>query len=144
MIMVRSASKRDSRHIAAIYNHYILHSVATFEEDIIDENEMWSRIERVQQGFPWLVFEIENEIMGYAYATQWKPRAAYRYSAESTIYLRHDAGGRGIGFNLYSALIEHLQSENMHAIMGGISLPNPASVALHEKLGFEKVAHFKE
>jgi L-amino acid N-acyltransferase YncA len=134
----------DAGAIAAIYNHYILHSVITFEEEVIDAAEMVKRMTEVQEKFPWFVWEAGGEILGYAYANTWKSRCAYRNSAEVTVYLRHDAGARGIGFALYSELLARLEAMGMHAVMGGIALPNAASVALHEKCGFQKVAEFIE
>ena len=80
---------------------------------------------------------------GYAYAAPWRARAAYRHSVETSIYLAPGAGGRGLGARLYRALFAALPS-HVHAAIGGVSLPNPASVALHERLGFRKVAHFRE
>src|SRR5690606_39143142 len=81
---------------------------------------------------------------GYAYAARWKGRCAYRYSVESTIYLDLGARRGGIGTVLYAALLERLRSRGYHAVIGGIALPNDASVRLHEQLGFRKVAHFPE
>ena len=82
--------------------------------------------------------------MGYAYATAWRVRRGYRYSTEVTVYVDPGAGGRGIGSLLYTDLIAALQERGIHAAMGGIALPNDASVALHEKFGFKKVAHFEQ
>lgn len=142
--MIRNANKNDAEAIAVIYNHYILSTIVTFEEEAISIGEMANRLASHPVGFPWLVFEENNKILGYAYASKWKPRAGYKYSAESTVYLSPQAVGRGIGSKLYTALLEILKKKNFHAVYGGIALPNPASIALHEKFGFEKVAHFKE
>ncbi len=81
---------------------------------------------------------------GYAYASEWKSRCAYRYSVETTVYLHPDARGKGIGTLLYQELIRKLSKLELHAAIGGIALPNDASVALHEKIGFKKAAHFKQ
>ena len=94
--------------------------------------------------YPWLVVEIENRIEGYAYATDWKPRWAYRHSVETTVYLKHGQSGNGYGTMLYTQLIADLKKLKVHTMIGGIAQPNEASIALHEKLGFVKVAHFKE
>ena len=83
-------------------------------------------------------------IQGYAYATDWKPRGAYRHSVESTVYLRNGQSGHGYGSQLYSKLIELLMRLQVHTVIGGIAQPNEESIALHEKFGFVKVAHFKE
>jgi L-amino acid N-acyltransferase YncA len=142
--MIRNARLDDAGAIAAIYNHYILHSIITFEEEAIGAVEMQKRMEEVLAKFPWIVWEEGGEVLGYAYASAWKSRCAYRNSAESTIYLRQDVGARGIGFALYSELLRRLEAIGLHAIIGGIALPNDASVRLHEKCGFKKVAEFVE
>jgi phosphinothricin acetyltransferase len=88
---------------------------------------------------------VEDQVVqGFAYASKWKGRCAYRYSVESTAYLADCSTGRGIGTRLYEALFTELRKSKMHVVMAGIALPNDASIALHEKLGFEKVAHFRE
>ncbi|MEQ9466764.1 MAG: arsinothricin resistance N-acetyltransferase ArsN1 [Ekhidna sp.] len=144
--MIRPATTEDAKAIATIYNHYILHSHATFETEPIDVPEMLSRIRKVQNEFalPWLVKEESGVVVGYAYATQWKPRKAYENTVEISVYLDKDCAGKGYGKHLYQELIRQLQGEGYHAVIGGISLPNESSVKLHESLGFQKVAHFKE
>lgn len=144
--MIRQATSSDAKAIVDIYNHYIIHSHATFEIEPITQNEMQTRISKVQTEFnlPWLVLEDHNQIVGYAYATQWKARVAYAKTVESSIYLHKDQGGKGYGFPLYSKLMNQLKALGHHAIIGGMSLPNEASRALHEKLGFKKIGEFKE
>jgi L-amino acid N-acyltransferase YncA len=142
--MIRDIQLTDAQAVAAIYNHYIQHTIVTFEEVSIEAQEMENRIRAVTAKFPWLVYEKEGHIVGYAYASEWKTRSAYKHSVETTIYLKTGEESKGIGALLYTTLIEKLKNRNLHAIIGGISLPNVLSVKLHEKLGFEKVAHFKE
>ena len=143
--VVRSATFADAEAVAAIYAHYVLHTIVTFEEEPPDAAEIARRIEKVQTaGLPWLVADDHGVILGYAYATQWKERIGYRTSVETTIYLAHDATGRGIGSQLYSELFRLLERKGLHAAIGGIALPNPRSVALHEKFGMRKVAEFAE
>lgn len=144
--MIRSTVPEDAQSIVDIYNYYILNSHATFEITTIDSEEMAKRIKKVQEDFnlPWLVMEVENQIVGYAYATQWKARVAYSKTTETSIYLHKDEGGKGYGKPLYYELMNQLKALGYHAIIGGMSLPNPASQALHEKLGFKKIAEFKE
>ena len=142
---IRNAQADDAAPLAEMYNYFVVNSVTTFEEQPINAEEMGARIQDVVGwNLPWLVLAENDELLGYACAVRWKARAAYRQSCESTIYLRFGAAGKGRGTALYSALLEQLQQRDMHAVMGGIALPNAASVALHEKLGFEKVAHFAE
>ena len=143
--MIRDATAADAAAIAEIYNHYVLHTIVTFEEEVVPASEMAARIEEVYASqLPWIVAEREGKVVGFAYASKWKGRCAYRYSTETTVYLAPDQGGRGIGSELYGRLLPMLQERKLHAVMGGIALPNPASVALHEKFGMKKVAHFKE
>jgi phosphinothricin acetyltransferase len=89
------------------------------------------------------VLEEAGQILGYAYATKWRARAAYRFSVEVSVYLASARRGRGWGKQLYTALLDDLAKRDVHAVIGGIALPNEASIALHEKMGFQKVAHFE-
>lgn len=142
--MIRSATGGDAARIAEIYNRYVLHSTVTFEEQIVSADEMRKRIAEVLQALPWVVWVERESVEGFAYATPWKSRISYRHSVESTIYLADGAMGRGIGAQLYGTLIAGLRERGVHTVLGGIALPNDASIALHEKLGFEKVAQFRE
>jgi phosphinothricin acetyltransferase len=142
---IRPAGPADAAAIAAIYNHYVNHTVITFEEEPVSAAEIARRIEEIRSmSLPWLVAEIAGRIVGYAYATKWRARSAYRFSAEITIYLAHEDVRRGVGSSLYGQLFRLLQARGIHAVVGGIALPNDASVALHEKFGMRKVAHFEE
>ena len=141
--MIRLATTADAAAIATIYNHYVSSSTITFEEQMVAIDEMAQRIASVGGQLPWYVFERDGEIVGYAYATPWRARSAYRFSVESTVYVAHDGVGQGIGRQLYSTLIEELRHRQLQVVIGGIAQPNEASVALHERLGFEKVAMFK-
>jgi phosphinothricin acetyltransferase len=143
--MIRLAKLSDSGKIAEIYNHYILNTTANFEEEAVTAEIMSFRIEEVQRSYPWLVYEtMEGQILGYAYASGWKSRCGYRQTVETSVYLKKDAHGQGIGSALYDKLLRLLVEMKIHAVIGGIALPNAASVKLHEKFGFEKVAHFIE
>ncbi|MCK6508747.1 N-acetyltransferase family protein [Myxococcota bacterium] len=143
--MLRPVESQDIEAIAKIYNHYIEHTVITFEEQAVSCEEMSDRIQEIASvALPWWVACEEHRVVGFAYASKWKGRCAYRYSAESTVYLAPDAVGRGYGTALYGTLFSLLREKSYHVVMGGIALPNAASVALHERLGFEKVAHFRE
>jgi L-amino acid N-acyltransferase YncA len=141
---VRNATAADAPDICAIYNHYVEHTPITFEEEPVAAEAMARRIEAVQCQFPWLVVTEGPGILGYAYAGKWRERSAYRYSAETTIYLRPEVTGKGIGSILYQELMMQLRQRRLHALFGGIALPNASSVALHEKLGFRQCGHLRE
>lgn len=142
--MIRDVLLSDSNQIADIYNYYILNSTVTFEEEIIDSSEMSDRIRKIIPTLPWIIFEENEHILGYAYATPWRARSAYRFSVEISVYVRNNYHKKGIGSILYANLIAQLKSLGAHAIIGGITLPNEASIKLHEKMGFKKVAEFEE
>jgi phosphinothricin acetyltransferase len=142
---IRAAELSDSSAIAAIYNHYVAKTVITFEDEPIEAAEIARRIGDVRSAsLPWLVAEENSQVVGYAYATPWKARPAYRFSVEVTVYVALDSAGRGIGSMLYSNLFSILETLGIHAAIGGIALPNDPSVALHEKFGLKKVAHFQQ
>ena len=142
--MIREVKVEDAKEIAEIYNYYIQNTIVTFEEISISTEEMKGRIVAIASKFPWLVYESEGRIKGYAYGGEWKSRSAYKYSLESSVYLKHDESGQGIGTALYKELLEQLSARDFHAVIGGISLPNEMSIALHEKFGFKKIAQFNE
>jgi len=143
--VVRDAHAGDAESITRIYNHYILHTTITFEEEAVTVEDMAGRISEVQSAsLPWLVEEQNDRILGYAYATKWKGRCAYRYSVESTVYIDPDSVGKKHGSTLYERLFARLREGGIHVVIGGIALPNDASVALHEKFGMRKVAQFNE
>ena len=142
---LRDAMPGDAPAIAAIYNVHVRGTTATFEIDEVDAGAMQRRIADVQErGLPWLVADVDGSVVGYAYAGPWKPRAAYARTVETSIYLDANACGRGLGRRLYAALLERLRAHGVHVAIGGISLPNPVSVGLHEALGFHHVGVFRE
>lgn len=142
---IREALESDGEAIAAIYNPYIVGSVITFETIAVSGEEMASRIrETMDLGLPYLVATEDDRVVGYAYASKWKGRCAYARSVETSVYLDAAFHGRGIGRQLYVALLDALRELNMHAVIGGIALPNDASIGLHESLGFRKVAQFEQ
>ena len=144
-MLIRSASEHDADAIVGIYNHYVLKTAITFEEHAVSAADMAARIQDVlANALPWLVVEESGVIVGYAYASKWRTRHAYRYSVESTVYLAGNQSGKGLGTQLYAALLAQLREKGFHMVIGGIALPNAGSVALHEKCGFQQVALFKE
>ena len=143
--MVRSAQPSDARRIADIYSHYVTHTAVTFEESEVSPVEMERRIHDVlAAGLPFLAVESGGEIVGYAHASKWKGRCAYRFSVEVSAYIHHGAVGQGLGSALYQELCPRLADKGFHALIGGIALPNDASIRLHEKFGFRQVARFPE
>ncbi len=143
-MIIRSAHGEDAPELTRIYNYYIENTCITFETEAIDAPEMSRRIaETIRMPLPWLVAEADGRILGYAYASKWKGRCAYRFAVESTIYLDSDETGKGTGMKLYAALIKAIRSHSMRSVIGGIALPNEASIRLHERLGFRKVGHFE-
>lgn len=143
-MLVRPCKESDAARICEIYNRFVRETVVTFEEQPVTPADIAGRIRKVIRTLPWLVCEERGTVAGYAYAAPWHARSAYRYSVESTIYLMPESCGRGLGTRLYSTLLEALEARGIHCVIGGIALPNPASVALHEKVGFAKVGHLHE
>jgi phosphinothricin acetyltransferase len=142
--MIRKIQNEDIAAVCDLYNYYVRHTIVTFEEMELTSEQMYTRIFDVGSATQWLVSEGEKGITGFAYAGQWKPRSAYKNSVESSVYVHHEKVGEGIGDQLYKYLLERLRKQGCHTVVGGIALPNDASIALHEKHGFVKIAHFKE
>jgi len=144
-IRTRPARPEDASDLARIYDPFVCGTVVTFEEESVPAEAMAERLaETLGVGLPWLVAEVGEKVVGYAHASAWKGRCAYRRSVEVTVYVDPELPRRGIGSRLYGALLEELARLGYHTAIGGIALPNDASEALHAKLGFEKVAHFRE
>ncbi len=144
-ILIRAATFSDAESIAVIYNHYILNTFITFEEIAISAADMTERIREVHAAnLPWIVAEEAGQIAGYAYAGKWKTRSAYRYTVEISVYLAPDRHQNGLGSELYAELFTQMKTRGIHCVIGGIALPNAASIALHEKFGMSKIGHFNE
>jgi phosphinothricin acetyltransferase len=143
-MLVRHADQpRDARACALIYAPFVLGSVISFEEVAPSEREFARRIEQVSASYPWLVAEEHGEVIGYAYASQHRERAAYRWAADVAIYVDRAHHRHGAGRALYEALFELLVAQGLHVACAGITLPNDASVGLHEALGFELVGIYR-
>lgn len=142
--MIRTVETKDILEICSIYNYYIENTTITFEKEPISVDEMGKRIMESVSSYPWLVYEDHGTVIGYVYASKWKSRAAYRHSVELSIYLSKDNLGKGIGKKLYEKILAELKKTDVHAVIGGMSLPNERSKKLHESLGFKKIAEFKE
>ncbi len=141
---IRKVKISDAEQITEIYNHYVLHSHCTFEIDAVSIVEMEKRIAEISAVYPYFVLIEEDSILGYTYASQYKTRAAYQNSVEISVYVKNGVNQKGIGTRLYDRLFAELAESKFHAIIAGISLPNEASIRLHEKFGMEKVARFRE
>lgn len=141
---VRPVTSADAAAIADIYNPYIDDTIITFETVRVDAPEIARRIAETTANYPYLVAELGGEVVAYAYGTRWRARAAYGQTAETAIYVKRGLGGVGIGKPLYMALLDALRGQGIHIAIGGISLPNAASVVFHERCGYAKVAHFAE
>ena len=139
-MMIRDATEADAAAIAAIYAHHVLHGTASYDLDPPPPDYHRDKIISViGEGWPYLVAEDGGEVVGYAYATQMRPRAAYRFTAEDSIYVHPDGQRRGTGRALLQALLERSAAcgfRTMIAVVGGAE---PASIALHEALGFRQV-----
>jgi phosphinothricin acetyltransferase len=139
-VVIRHADPaRDGAACAAVYAPYVLDSVASFEERAPDAAEMAERIGRVADRYPWLVSEQDGTVSGYAYATEHRSRAAYRWAADVAVYVAPDHHRRGIGRALYGTLFELLVRQRLQVAVAGITLPNDASVGLHEACGFKPI-----
>jgi len=144
--MIRAVEISDAQAIADIYNYYISDTIITFEEQTNTVEDMVGRINKLLLAdLPWLVVEnTSGQVIGYAYAAKWRERFSYRFSVEVTAYLSLEHSGQGLGSQLYQTLFDTLKNKGIHSVIGGITLPNDASIALHEKFNMNKVAHFKE
>jgi phosphinothricin acetyltransferase len=138
--MIRSADPhRDAAACAAIYAPHVLEGAASFEEEAPDAAAMAARVERYSATHPWLVAEDGGEVLGYAYACRHRERPAYRWAADVSVYVAAGRRGQGLGRGLYEELFERLRRQRFQVACAGITLPNAASVALHERLGFAAV-----
>ncbi|SFZ92891.1 phosphinothricin acetyltransferase [Flaviramulus basaltis] len=142
--MIRNVHIEDAQQLVDIYNYYVLNTIVTFDDVPFTNEDFNEKINTISKSFPFIVFEEDDKILGYAYANKWREKPAYKQTVESTVYLHHEAQGKQIGTKLYTELLAELKNQNYHVIVGGLTLPNDASVKLHEKFGFKQVAHFKE
>lgn len=145
MIGLRAAAPEDAAAIAAIYAPHVRGGIVSFEVDPPDAAAMAARMAAGGGLYPWLVAEDEQgAVAAYAYASRFRERAAYRFAVETSIYVGDAAQRRGIGRRLYTALIATLRAQGYVHAVGGIALPNPASVALHETLGFRRIGAYED
>jgi L-amino acid N-acyltransferase YncA len=143
-VFIRHADPaRDAAACAAIYEPYVRETAISFEEEPPDAREFARRIERVWRTHPWLVAERDGAAVGFAYACAHRERAAYRWAADVAVYAAADQRRTGVGRALYGALLPLLRRQGLYVACAGITLPNQASVALHEALGFTPVGTYR-
>lgn len=142
--MIRLATEADAAPIAAIYAPYVRTTPVTFESVPPSPAEMAQRIVNTLPRWPWLVDEQEGAIVAYAYASAFAQRVCYRWSVTTTIYVRDDHLRQGVGRRLYSALLSLLAEQGFRSAFAGITLPNAASVGLHQAMGYEPVGVYRD
>ena len=142
-LKIRLATTEDCQSIKTIYDWYVQNTHISFEYETPSLDEMRSRMENIQARYPYLVAELNNEIVGYAYAADFRHRAAYQWSPECTIYLSPENRGKGFGIILYNKLFNLLRHQGYYNVFAGVGLPNDASVNLHLKCGFEVVGTYR-
>lgn len=141
---LRAAAPADAAAMAGIYAPYVGASAVSFETDAPDADAMRARMEAGGTLYPWLVgTETDGTILGYAYAAPFRTRPAYRFAVETSIYLRRDSAGRGLGAGLYAPLLAILEAQGFTEAIAAITLPNEASVRLHERLGFAPAGAYR-
>ncbi|MEE8146649.1 MAG: arsinothricin resistance N-acetyltransferase ArsN1 family B [Longimicrobiales bacterium] len=141
---IRLATPADAPAVRAIYRPIVEETAISFEFEVPSEAEVTRRISAALERAPWLLCEERDEVLGYAYAVPFRARAAYAWSVESSVYVDASHQRRGVARGLYLSLLGCLREQGFHRLVAGITLPNPASVALHERLGFEPVGSFRD
>jgi len=142
--MIRAVNIEDAKELVEIYNFYVINTVVNFDEKPVSLPSFIEKIKLITSNYPFIIFEENNEILGYAYGSRFRPRPAYNATVESTVYVKNGAHGKQIGSKLYAELLELLKQQNFKSVLGVLTIPNPASVKLHEKFGFKQVAHLKD
>ena len=140
---IRLAIERDAEQVAAVYAPYVTDTVISFESEPPSAGEMRRRIATTLEHYPWLVCERHGRLLGYAYADAHGSRAAYRWSVDVSVYVREEAHRRGVGRALYASLLATLELQGFYNAYAGATLPNPASVGLHEAMGFRPVGVYR-
>lgn len=142
--MIRPVHINDAQELLEMYNYYVINTTVNFDIEPLSLKTFTDKLNIITADYPFIVLEENNEILGYAYGSRFRPRAAYNYVAESTVYVKHTAHGKQIGSKLYAELIRLLKETDLHTVLGVLTIPNEASIKLHEKFGFEQVANLKE
>jgi len=148
MIAIRAATPEDAGAIAAIYAPHVLTGTVSFETEPPDARAIRARMASSDGLYPWMVAtagnDVDGGVIGYAYATRFRERPAYRFAVETTIYVADTAQRQGAGRLLYEALIDTLRAQGFTSAIGGIALPNEASITLHESVGFRRAGVYRE
>lgn len=143
--MIRNVEITDASSLEKIYNYYVEHSIATFEERVIPSKTMMMRIVRLRSdNYPFVVFVEDEKILGYAYVSEWNVRTAYRYTSEVSVYVDKDHTGKGIGEKMLREVVKQAKEQHVHSLIAVIAMPNDASCKMHQKLGFRQVGRLKE
>lgn len=143
-IQIRIAKSEDMERLCEIYKYYVEETNVSFEIEPPSVEEFTERFESIIPKYPYLVAEIDGEILGYSYANTFKARLAYRWCVETTIYLDKNASGRGLGRALYTALEGYLRKQNIKNLYAGIVYPYPMSTEFHARMGYKKIAYFEK
>lgn len=141
---IRLINENDASEVLAIYEHYVLNTIISFEYEAPTLEEYTQRIKTNTDDYPWLVCTYEDKIIGYAYASKHRYRTAYQWSPESTIYLANEAHGKGIGRILYETLFDLLKLQGHFNVYAGVALPNEKSMRFNKAMGFEDIGVFKK
>ena len=142
--MIRPFKTEYIPQLLDIYNYYVLNSTATFDLEALTFDVFKEKTIRINNEYPFIVYEEDHVILGYAYGSKFRPKPAYHFTVESTVYVKHDTFKKQIGTKLYADLLVLLKQAGFRMVMGVLNLPNPASVRLHEKFGFTQVADLKQ
>ena len=143
-MLVRYAESHDMSAIAALTNHFIAHTAIHFGTQLVSPPEMEAAWSKSRARYPWIVAEVDGSFAGYAKAGVWRDRAAYQWTPEVGIYVELSMHKRGVGTALYRTIIDLLHRQGFHSIVAGITLPNDASIRLHESVGFERTAVIRD
>lgn len=138
--MIRTVEEKDIPSLVAIYNYYIENTIFTLEMEPLSAEAFGARIEKITERFPYLIYEENGEILGYAYLNDFNPRGGYRFTADLSLYVAHGARGKGIGRALYETIEPMAKEMGLCNIISLITSENEASLAFHKALGFERVA----
>lgn len=142
--MIRLATILDARQILDIYNYYVLNTTVTFDIDPLPLDVFEEKMMGIQRAYPFLVFEDDKEILGYAYGSRFRPKPAYDFVVESTVYVKQGHHGKKIGTQLYKELLHLLKESKLHTVLGVLTVPNDGSIKLHEQFGFKKMGELRE